>query len=133
MNPEKEMKNFSTSKFEIEKIKSLNQFFMRSITQGLIFAFLLFILTAITLLSTMIITDMDSSVKITIISMVATFVLTNSKALIDHTIEVVRFNIRILGEEQRGFNRKMGIEMDVVELEESSNESDKTQNTPSGM
>lgn len=68
------------------------------------------------------ITNMDESVKITIISMVATFILTTSKALIDRLIEVVVYIMRLLGEEQRGLNKKMGVEIDEVEFETLSEE-----------
>lgn len=108
--------------FEKDKIKSLNQFFMKSITHGLLFAFILFIITVGLLLFTIIATDMDSSVRITIISMVATFILTSSKTLMDRTIEITTYTMRLLGEEQRGFNKKIGIEVDPVEFEELSEE-----------
>lgn len=114
-----------SSSFEKDKIKSLNRFFMRSIFYGLVFAFLLFVLTVVLLLFTIMATDMDSSVKITIISMVATFVLTSSKTLMDRTIEIVTYTMRILGEEQRGFSRKIGIEMNEVEFEEFNDDSEK--------
>lgn len=113
------------NEFEKDKIKSLNQFFMKSITHGLLFAFLLFIITVVLLLFTIIATDMDSSVKITIISMVATFVLTSSKTLMDRTVEIITYTVRLLGEEQRGFNKKIGIEIDPVEFEELSDDNDK--------
>ncbi len=108
--------------FEKDKIKSLNNFFMKSITRGILFAFLLFIITVALLLFTIIATDMDSSVRITIISMVATFILTSSKSLMDRTIEITTYTVRLLGEEQRGFNKKIGIEVDPVEFEELSEE-----------
>ncbi len=106
--------------FEKDKIKSLNQFFMKSITHGLLFAFILFIITVGLLLFTIIATDMDSSVRITIISMVATFILTSSKTLMDRTIEITTYTVRLLGEEQRGFNKKIGIDVEPVEFEELS-------------
>ncbi|MDY0277646.1 MAG: hypothetical protein RBQ97_06145 [Acholeplasma sp.] len=106
------------NEFEKDKIKSLNQFFMKSITHGLLFAFLLFIITVVLLLFTIIATDMDSSVRITIISMVATFILTSGKTLMDRTVEITTYTMRLLGEEQRGFNKKIGIEIEPVEFEE---------------
>ncbi len=108
--------------FEKDKIKNLNQFFMKSITHGLLFAFILFIITVGLLLFTIIATDMDSSVRITIISMVATFILTSSKTLMDRIVEITTYTMRLLGEEQRGFNKKIGIEVDPVEFEELSEE-----------
>jgi len=108
--------------FEKDKIKSLNQFFMKSITHGLLFAFILFIITVGLLLFTIIATDMDSSVRITIISMVATFILTSSKTLMDRIVEITTYTMRLLGEEQRGFNKKIGIDVEPVEFEELSEE-----------
>lgn len=111
--------------FEKDKIKILNQFFMKSITHGLLFAFILFIITVGLLLFTIIATDMDSSVRITIISMVATFILTSSKTLMDRIVEITTYTMRLLGEEQRGFNKKIGIEVEPVEFEELSEEEEK--------
>lgn len=65
---------------------------------------------------------MDESVKITIISMVATFILTTSKTLIECIIEVVVYVMRLLGEEQRGLNKKIGIEVANVEFEKLTDE-----------
>lgn len=117
--------NSEVSNFEKDKIRTLNKFFMRSIVYGLIFAFLLFVLTVALLLFTIMATDIDSSVKITIISMVATFVLTSSKTLMDRTVEIITYTMRLLGEEQRGFNKKIGIEINPVEFEELSDDEEK--------
>lgn len=125
MNDEKEHLRSPLNEFEKDKIKTLNTFFMKSISRGLIFAFLLFVITVGLLLFTIIATDMDSSVKITIISMVATFVLTSSKTLMDRTVEIIIYTVRLLGEEQRGFNKKIGIEIDPVEFEELSDDNNK--------
>lgn len=125
MMDEKEHLRPTLNEFEKDKIKTLNTFFMKSISHGLIFAFLLFVITVGLLLFTIIATDMDSSVKITIISMVATFVLTSSKTLMDRTVEIITYTVRLLGEEQRGFNKKIGIEIDPVEFEELSDDNNK--------
>ena len=115
MKIEKEDK---VSTFEKKKILSLNKFFMRNVLFGIIFSFLLFILTVALLVFCIVITDLNEAIKISIISMVATFILTTSKTLIDRVVEVVTYAIRLLGEEQRGLNKKIGIEMNEVEFNE---------------
>lgn len=111
-----ELKNEKHS-FESKKILSLNKFFMKHVLWGLIGSFLLFVVSVVLLIFIIVATNMDESVKITIISMVATFILTTSKTLIDRLIEVVIYIMRLLGEEQRGLNKKMGIEIEDVEFE----------------
>jgi hypothetical protein len=111
-----ELKNEKHS-FESKKILSLNKFFMKHVLWGLIGSFLLFVVSVVLLIFIIVATNMDESVKITIISMVATFILTTSKTSIDRLIEVVIYIMRLLGEEQRGLNKKMGIEIEDVEFE----------------
>lgn len=101
--------------FESRKIVSLNKFFMRNVLWGLIFSIVLFIASVLLLVFIIKSTAIDDSVKITIISMVATFVLTTSKSLIDRTVEIVVYIVRLLGEEQRGLNKKIGIEIEDVD------------------
>jgi hypothetical protein len=119
---EKEIEYLKNDKqsFESKKILSLNKFFMKHAVWGLIFSFLLFIVSVLLLIFIIIATNMDESVKITIISMVATFILTTSKTLIDRLIEVVVYVMKLLGEEQRGLNKKIGIEIEDVEFESLS-------------
>jgi hypothetical protein len=95
---------------------------MKSVKNGLVFAFVLFVITVGLLLFIIIATDIDQSVKITIISMVATFVLTSSKTLMDRSVEIVTYTFRLLGEEQRGFNKKIGVEIAPVDFEELNDE-----------
>lgn len=108
--------------FESKKILTLNRFFMKHIIWGLIFSILLFVMSVLLLIFIIIATNMDESVKITIISMVATFILTTGKSLIDRIIEVVIYVMRLLGEEQRGLNKKVGIEVANVEFEKLADE-----------
>ena len=115
MKIEKEDK---VSIFEKKKILSLNKFFMKNVLFGIVFSSLLFILTVILLVFCILVTDLNEAIKISIISMVATFILTTSKTLIDRVVEVVIYTIRLLGEEQRGLNKKIGIEMNEVEFNE---------------
>ena len=102
--------------FEGKKIISLNKFFMKNVVVGLLFSLLLFILTVCLLVFILIISDIDMTVKITIISMVATFVLTSSKTMLDRVIDVVTYAVKLLGEEQRALNKKIGIEVEDVEF-----------------
>lgn len=120
-NSEREVSSY-LSEFERNKIKNLNSFFMKSVKNGLVFAFVLFVITVGLLLFIIIATDIDRSVKITIISMVATFVLTSSKTLMDRSVEIVTYTFRLLGEEQRGFNKKIGVEIAPVDFEELNDE-----------
>lgn len=108
--------------FESKKILSLNQFFMKNVLLGLLFSFLIFILSVVLLIVILMTTNMDASVKITIVSMVATFILTTSKTLIERLIEIVVYITRLLGEEQRGLNKKMGVEIEEVDFESLSEE-----------
>lgn len=109
--------NNNVSNFERKKIENLNKFFMKNVLWSLIGSVLLFVISVLLLIFIIIATNMDESVKITIISMVATFILTTSKALIDRLIDFVVYVMRLLGEEQRGLNKKIGIEIEDVEFE----------------
>ena len=103
--------------FENKKILNLNKFFMRNVLIGLLFSVLLFVGSVGLLIFTMVVSQIDEQVKVTIISMVATFILTTSKSLIDRIVEIVTYVVRLLGEEQRGLNKKIGIEIEDVEFE----------------
>lgn len=105
------------SSFEKNKIINLNKFFMKNVFWSLIGSVLVFLMSVILLIVIITITNIDQSVKITIISMVATFILTTSKTLIDRLIEVVVYVMRLLGEEQRGLNKKIGVELNEVDFE----------------
>ncbi|MBN3490248.1 hypothetical protein JV173_01850 [Acholeplasma equirhinis] len=119
---EKETEELKNEKhaFESKKIISLNRFFMKHVLLGLMFSFLIFIVSIVLLIVIILVTNMDASVKITIISMVATFILTTSKTMIDRLIEVVVYIMRLLGEEQRGLNKKIGVDIEDVEFESLS-------------
>ena len=110
--------------FERRKISKLNKFFMRNFVLSLIFSFVLFMLTVGLLIFTIIAADVNDSLKISIISMIATFVLTTSKTIIDRVIDVATFTIKLLGEEQRGLNKKMGVEMNEIDFESLSDDKD---------
>lgn len=123
---EKEEEEFKglTETFEGKKILSLNKFFMKHVIIGIVFSVLLFIVSVLLLIFIIIATNIDDSVKITIVSMVATFILTTSKSLIDRLIEAVLYILKLLGEEQRGLNKKIGVDIDDVEFETISSNDD---------
>ena len=105
--------------FENKKILTLNKFFMKNVLMGLLFSLLLFVLSVVLLITILSISNVDMAVKVTIISMAATFILTTSKSLIDRSIEVVTYVVKLLGEEQRGLNKKIGVEVEDVEFNET--------------
>ena len=108
--------------FENKKLITLNKFFMKNVFMGLIFSLLLYILSVGMLVMTVVITEIDMAVKVTLISMVSTFILTTSKSLIDRSIEVVTYTVKLLGEEQRGLNKKIGVEVEDVEFNEEEDD-----------
>lgn len=112
------MNNKECNQFEKEKIKMLNHFFMKNILLGSILAIVMFLVTVVLLVVIVKITYIDDALKISIISMVATFIITTSKTIIEKSISIVSFLIKLLSEEQRGLNNNIGVEMEKVELDE---------------
>ena|GEM_PF-1748729 len=110
-------KREQSTKFETKKLISFNKFFMKNFMFGLILIIFLFVLTIVLLILIISNEEIDMAVRISIISMVVTFSLTTSKTLLDRLIEVVTYTIRLLGEEQRALNKKLGLEMDDVSFE----------------
>lgn len=110
--------------FQKDKIKNLNKFFMKSVLYGTLLTFIMFILAVIILLITINTQEIDQTLKISIVSMIATFVLTTAKALIDKLIMVVTYIVRLLTEEQRGFSKNIGIDIDEVEFLEEKSDSE---------
>ena len=97
---------------------------MKSVLYGTLLTFIMFILAVIILLITINTQEIDQTLKISIVSMVATFVLTTAKALIDKLIMVVTYIVRLLTEEQRGFSKNIGIDIDEVEFLEEKSDSE---------
>jgi len=91
---------------------------MKNILMGSIFILLMFLLTVILLVVIVKVTSIDDALKITIISMVATFIITTSKSIIEKSIVIVSYLIRLLSEEQRGLNNNIGVNIEKVEFEE---------------
>src|SRR5690554_151933 len=60
--------------FQKDKIKNLNKFFMKSVLYGTLLTFIMFILAVIILLITINTQEIDQTLKISIVSMIATFV-----------------------------------------------------------
>jgi magnesium-transporting ATPase (P-type) len=110
--------------FQKDKIRNLNKFFMKSVIYGTVLTFIIFILAVAILLITINTQNIDQTLKISIVSMIATFVLTTTKTLIDKLITVVTFVVRLLSEEQRGFSKNIGIEIDEVDFIEDKPDGD---------
>ena len=55
--------------------------------------------------------------KISLVSMIITFILTMSKSIIDKTIQIIQYIFSLLSEEQRGLNKNIGVEIDKIEFE----------------
>lgn len=115
-NPNK----YEVQNFQKEKIKHLNKFFMRNVFLGSLLSILIFVLSVATLIVIVTIEGIDSGLKITLISITATFILTTSKTLIDKAIQVVSYLVVLLSEEQRGINKNLGIEIDKVDFKENA-------------
>lgn len=112
------MNNKECNQFEKEKIKILNSFFMKNILLGSVLAVVMFLTTVVLLIVIVRITSIDDALKISIISMVATFIITTSKTIIEKSISIVSFLIKLLSEEQRGLNSNIGVAVEKVELDE---------------
>lgn len=105
--------------FQHNKIMTLNKFFMRNMGIQTFLLLLIYILSIVCLLILINTTNIDDSLKISLISMIATFILTTSKSILDKIIVIMKFLISLLGEEQRGLNKNMGIEVDKIDFENS--------------
>lgn len=103
--------------FQNNKIVTLNKFFMRNIIIQTILLLLIYIISIIFLLILIATTHIDNSLKISLISMIATFILTTSKGMLEKIIVIIKFLISLLGEEQRGLNKSMGVQVDKIDFE----------------
>jgi len=119
MNNQKKIKK-EQHHFQKEKIILLNNFFMKSIIKSIIFLFITFVFSIVFLFTIIEISDIDQTLKISLISMLATYTLTMSKTIIDKVLSLITYLIQLLSEEQRGFNKNIGIEIDEVEFETTS-------------
>lgn len=66
--------------------------------------------------------QLNDELKITIITMIATFILTTSKTIIDKLISMIQYIISLLSEEQRGFSKHIGIEIDKIDFEKNDDD-----------
>lgn len=105
--------------FQHNKIITLNKFFMRNMGIQTFLLLLVYTLSIVCLLILINTTNIDDSLKISLISMIATFILTTSKSIIDKIIVIMKFLISLLGEEQRGLNKNIGVEVDKIDFENS--------------
>ena len=103
--------------FQNNKIVALNKFFMRNIVIQTLLLFFLYTISIIFLFVLIRTADIDNSLKISLISMIATFILTTSKGMLEKIIMIIKFLIPLLGEEQRGLNKSMGIQIDKIDFD----------------
>ena len=107
----------TTKSFQYKKISLLNKFFMKNIIIGNLYVILMFMVAVGFLVFLIFMLNLNNEIKITLISMIATFILTTSKTIIDKTTSTIQYLISLLTEEQRGLNKDLGIEIDKVELD----------------
>lgn len=103
--------------FTQNKIKSLNNFFMKNIIIQSILLFAVFFVSIIMLISLIKLDQLQGELRTTIVTMIATFILTTSKTLIDKLITIIQYIISLLSEEQRGFSKNIGVEIDKIDFE----------------
>ena len=113
-------KNVDSSKFQKEKIKNLNKFFMRNVFINGVLALMTFIMSIVMLIILLNIDGLDEALKISLISMIATFIITTGKTLIEKFIAILQYLTNLLSEEQRGLNKNIGVDIDKVEFDDSS-------------
>lgn len=114
----------SFEKFKKNKIEKLNSFFMRKIIISTVITILMFLISVALLILIINIKDIDSGLKITLISVTASFILTTAKTLIDKSIQIISYLVILLSEEQRGINENLGINVDKVDFESVVSEVD---------
>lgn len=112
------------NRFQKKKIISLNKFFMHQISLNGLFILIIYIMSFIFLFLLTQRIVIDEQLKISLISMSTTFILTTSKTIIEKLIAIIQFIISQLGAEQRGLNKNISIEMDNVEFDSEENEID---------
>ena len=82
--------------FQNNKIVALNKFFMRNIVIQTLLLFFLYTISIIFLFVLIRTADIDNSLKISLISMIATFILTTSKGMLEKIIMIIKFLISLL-------------------------------------
>lgn len=110
--------------FKKDKIKTLNSFFMKKIVTSSIVAIFIFILSIVFLIIIINIQKIDEALKITLISITVSFILTTTKTLIDKSIQIVTYLVLLLSEEQRGINQNIGIAVDKIDFKEMESKID---------
>lgn len=106
-----------TSRFQKKKILVLNKFFRKSIFINNILMFLTYVTSITFLIILLNNSNLDDGMKISLVSMIITFILTMSKSIIDKTIQIIQYIFSLLSEEQRGLNKNIGVEIDKIEFE----------------
>lgn len=106
-----------TSRFQKKKILVLNKFFRKSIFINNILMFSTYVTSITFLIILLNNSNLDDGMKISLVSMIITFILTMSKSIIDKTIQIIQYIFSLLSEEQRGLNKNIGVEIDKIEFE----------------
>lgn len=116
------MNDYSKNKntFTENKIKTLNHFFMKNIMIQSVLLCIIFSISIVMLIILIRLGKLEDELKITIITMIATFILTTSKTIIDKLITMIQYIISLLSEEQRGFSKNIGIEIDKIDFEKNN-------------
>ena len=110
------------NQFQKKKISALNKFFMKNIIINFFILLFLYLLSFVFLFILINFPLIDDGLKISLISMIATFILTTSKSLIEKFLSFISYLFNLLGNEQHGLNKNIGIDVDKVELNDISNE-----------
>lgn len=105
-------------KFQKNKILSLNKFFMKNIGFGIALLIILYVISFVFLFILLNTTSIDDGLKISLISMIATYILTTSKSVMDKIITNIKYLLSVLGNEQRGLNKNIGIDVDKVDFDD---------------
>lgn len=105
-------------KFQKNKILSLNKFFMKNIGFGIALLVVLYVISFVFLFILLNTTSIDDGLKISLISMIATYILTTSKSVMDKIITNIKYLLSVLGNEQRGLNKNIGIDVDKVDFDD---------------
>ena len=108
----------NNTNFSETKIKNLNRFFMRNIYVLTLLVIVLFLSTIAVLYFFLSAIEIEHEVRISLISIIITFIITSSRSLISKYISITVFLMNLLSEEQRGLSKSIGIEVNRIKYED---------------
>lgn len=114
-------KKIKKETFQQEKIISLNRFFMKNVGIGCLLIIIVFVISFSFVIIIINYCTMDNGLRISLISMVATFILTTGRTIIDKLITIIKFMVSLLSEEQRGLNKNIGIHIEKIAYDDNPN------------